>query len=63
MLSNEIKRYRKSNKISKAELSRMTGLSTRSIEYLENGKMDNPTLKTLKILSKILEIDINKLVS
>ena len=62
MLGNTLKIYRKIKKMTKADLSKKTGLSARTIEYLEEGRIDNPTLKTLKSLSEVLEISVGDLV-
>ena len=39
-----------------------TKLSKRTIEFIEVGKQDNPTLKTIKALAKELGISIEELV-
>jgi len=62
MLGTTLKIYRKSKKMTKADLSKKTGLSARTIEYLEEGKIDNPTLKTLKSLAEALDISVGELV-
>lgn len=62
MLSKNLKKYRTKNKISKTELARRTKLSKRTIEFIEAGKQDNPTLKTIKALAKELGISIEELV-
>jgi DNA-binding XRE family transcriptional regulator len=62
MLSKNLKKYRTKNKISKTELARRTKLSKRTIEFIEVGKQDNPTLKTIKALAKELGISIEELV-
>lgn len=62
MLSKNLKKYRTKNKISKTELARRTKLSKRTIEFIEVGKQDNPTLKTIKALANELGISIEELV-
>lgn len=62
MLGTTLKIYRKSKKMTKVDLSKKTGLSARTIEYLEEGKIDNPTLKTLKSLAEALDISVGELV-
>lgn len=62
MLGTTLKIYRKSKKMTKVDLAKKTGLSARTIEYIEEGKIDNPTLKTLKLLSNALDIKIGDLV-
>lgn len=62
MLSDKVKKYRCERKLSKMELSRVSGISHRTIEFLENGKIDNPTLKTLKALSNAFGVDIEDLI-
>ena len=61
MLSKNIKKYRRKKKLSKLELSRRTALSARTIDFLENGTIENPKLKTLQVLSKALEVDLEEL--
>lgn len=62
MIGEKIKKYRNKKNLTKADLSRMTGISSRSIEFLEHGKTNNPTLKTLKALSKALDVNIKDLI-
>lgn len=62
MLSEKVKKYREERKFSKMELSRISGVSHRTIEFLENGKIDNPTLKTLVSLARALKVDVEELI-
>ncbi len=62
MFSRNLKRLREEKGLTKAELSRKTGLSARTIEYLENEKMGNPTLKTLEILSEVFGVGVEELI-
>lgn len=62
MLSDKLKKCRCERNLSKMELSRISGISHRTIEFLENGKIDNPTLKTLKALSKAFGVDVEDLI-
>ena len=62
MLSEKIRRYRCAKSLSKSELARRTGLSKRTIEFIENKKIDNPTLRTIKSLSDVLEVSLDELV-
>lgn len=62
MFSANLKRYRTKQKLKKSELSQKSGLSARTIEFLETGKLKNPTLSTLKSLSEALDVTIEELI-
>lgn len=62
MLGQKVKRYREERKYSKMKLSRISGVSHRTIEFLENGKIDNPTLKTLTALAEALKVNVEELI-
>ena len=62
MLSENVKEFRCKKGLSKADLARISGVSYRTIEFIEKGKIDNPTLKTLKALSMSLEVSVEELI-
>lgn len=57
-----IRSKRKELGLSINQLASDTGLSLGYLSDLENGKVNNPTLKTLFKLAEILETDLNTLV-
>ena len=61
-LGEKIKECRNKKHLTKADLSRITGLHARTIEYIENGKMHNLRLSTVKELSKALDVNIKDLI-
>ena len=62
MLSKNLEMYRNKKGYSKSELERKTGISTRTIEFIEHGKVKNPRLDTLAKLAKALDITIPDLI-
>jgi len=48
--------------LSQEKLSKLTGIRVDMISRLENGKQMNPTLRTLEVLAKALEIPVHKLI-
>jgi len=62
MLSTNIEKYRLKRGLSRMELSKISGVSYRTIEFLESGKIDNPTLKTLQLLSTALRTSVTELI-
>lgn len=62
MLGDVVKEYRCKKKMSRADLSRISGVSYRAIEFIENGETDNPTLKTLEAIAGALEITVEDLI-
>jgi len=63
MLGEKVKKYRCERNMTKAELSRRTGLSVRSIEFIEKGKVYNPTLNTLIRLATTFGVKVEDLIS
>ena len=57
-----VKKYRTKNKLSKTELSKKAGLSSRTVEYIEKGILNNPRLSTLNAISKALNVEIKDLI-
>ena len=48
--------------LSQNDLSRLTGIRPDMLSRLENGKQLNPTLRTLELLAKALEMPVMKLI-
>lgn len=62
MLSENLKSIREKKEFSKFELARRSGVSHRTIEFIEYGQITNPRLKTLEKLAKALGISVNMLI-
>lgn len=62
MLSENLKKLREEKGFSKFELERRSGVSHRTIEYLEHGQITNPRLSTIEKLAKTLGVSVNKLI-
>jgi len=63
MLSENLTKYRKKKNYSKLELERKSGISHRTIEFIEYGKITSPRLQTLKKLAKALDVTVNELIN
>ncbi len=61
-LSMNIKRYRRSRRLSQQSLADMCGLHRTYISDLENAKC-NPTLSVLMVIAKSLNISLKELLS
>jgi len=59
-LGKRIRIYRKKAGLTQEMLAEKLGLSSKYIQYIENGNR-NPSLKVIFKIAKILEIDICKL--
>jgi transcriptional regulator with XRE-family HTH domain len=57
-----IKKLRKQKKIMQNVLARLAGISNTYLSDIEVGRT-NPSLKTLIKLAKVLEVDINTLIT
>ena len=55
MLSDNLKKYRELRGLSKSELSRQSGVSKRTIEFIEYKKVKNPGILTLLKITKCLK--------
>jgi transcriptional regulator with XRE-family HTH domain len=58
-----ISRNRQKLGLSQGDLSKLTGIRPDMLSRLENGKQLNPTLRTLELLAKALEIPVVKLIN
>ena len=62
MLSENLKRIRTEQRYTKQELARKSEMSARTIESIENGENDNPRIKTIEALAKVLKVSVNTLI-
>lgn len=62
MLSKNLKQYRKEKGLSRPQLEKMTGVSERTIEFIEKEKRKNPRIMTLEKLAKALDVTVNDLI-
>ena len=58
-LGTKIVELRKLLSMTQEELANQTGVSTRTIQRIENGAV-TPRLTTLKLLSEVLDYDLNE---
>jgi len=63
LLGDNIRKIRKSKKISINKLSELSGVSLGYLSDLENNKVTNPTINTLDKLSEVLKVPLEFLVS
>lgn len=61
-LAKNIKSLRTEKGWTQEELAEKSGVTYTTIIKLEQGVVDNPTLKTLESLAKVFQIDIDKLI-
>ena len=61
-LSNNLKRLREKKGLSQDRLAKLADIANNTIIKIEQGENINPTLDTLKKLSKALDVSIEKLV-
>jgi len=62
MVGERIKVIRKSKKITQRKLSKQSGISISYIQQLEYGTKENPSLEKLKLIAKVLGVNIHELV-
>lgn len=62
MLAQNIKKYRKQHKLSQEELAKKAVITYSTLIKIESGANKNPTLETLKKISKALNITIDELI-
>lgn len=60
-LSTTVKKLREQKKLSQEKLAHLANVSNNTIVNIEAGKQKNPTLDTLKKISKALDVSINEL--
>ena len=57
-----IQRKRRKLGLSQNDISKLTGIRVDMLSRIENGKQLNPTLRTLELLAKALEMPVAKLI-
>ena len=62
MLSENLKRYRTEQRYTRKQLAELVEVNPRTIELIENGKNENPGIKTVERLAKVLKVPIAKLI-
>lgn len=63
MLGDNIRKARKSKKLSINKLSGLTGISLGYLSDLENNKAKNPTMDKLKAIADILDVPVSNFLS
>jgi len=61
MLSNNIKKFRKQQKLSQEQLSQKASITYSTLIKLESGVNKNPTVKTLQQIAKVLDVTLDDL--
>ncbi len=62
MLANNIRKFRKKNKLSQEELARKANITYSTLIKIETGVNINPTIATLTKIAKALNTTLDKLV-
>jgi len=60
-LSKNLRKLREAKQLSQEKLARLAGVSNNTIIKIEAGKNKNPTLETLRKITRALEISIDDL--
>ena len=63
MAENNLRYYRKQQKLTLKDLSDLTGLSIGYLSHLENGSRENPSRNTMLTISKIVNASIEDIFS
>ena len=58
----EIKKYRKKQKLSRKKLAIISGVSARTIDRIERNEKENPRIDTILAICNTLKIPITKLI-
>ncbi len=61
MLAQNVKKLRKKHKLSQEQLAQKAGITYSTLIKLESGANNNPTIKTLQLLAKALNVSLDKL--
>ena len=61
-IGKNIKKLRQAKELSQDRLSKLADVSYNSIIKLETGGITNPTIETLKKISKALEVSVDDLI-
>lgn len=62
MLSENLKTLRIEQRYTRKQLGKIAGVSKNTIQYIEEGRIDNPKIKTIEGLAKALKVPITKLI-
>ncbi len=62
MLSDNIKRIRKFNKLSQEELAKKADITYSTLIKIESGVNVNPTIRTLEKISQALKVTVDELI-
>ena len=62
-ITENLKKLRKGKGLSQEKLARLADVANNTIVKIEAGKNQNPTLDTLKKISKVLEVSVDDLIS
>ena len=61
-LSKNVKRLREAKGLSQEKLARLADVANNSLIKMETGENKNPTLETLKGVTKALEVSVDELI-
>ena len=61
-LAENLRRIRKAKGLTQEKLARLADLTNNTIIKIETGKNQNPTLDTLRKISKALEVSVDELI-
>lgn len=61
MLAQNIKKYRKKKGLSQDKLAKLADVTHTTLVKIESGVNDNPTIKTLVKISKVLDVKVDDL--
>ena len=61
-LAENLRRLRKTKSLTQEKLARLADLTNNTIIKIESGKNQNPTLDTLKSISKALGVSVDELI-
>lgn len=62
MLSENLKRIREEKGYSKMKLAKITGLSRKTIEFIENRTRNDTKIRTIEKLANGLDVSISELI-
>jgi len=62
-LAENLRRFRKAKGLTQEKLARLADLTNNTIIKIESGKNQNPTLDTLKNISKALGVSVDELIN
>lgn len=62
MLSENLKKLRIEQRYTRRQLEELSGVSKNTIQYIEEKRSDNPRIKTVANLAKVLKVSIDKLI-